>query len=282
MSKNQNNWTMRTFIKLSFIGLLAATISLPAKAQEGNKETIAIPLSSPGEKGKLEVGLVNGSINVAAYDGKDVIIEAVSGGGKSDDRGVVTPSGMKRISSNPMELEATEKGNTVKVSTNSWAVTMTLNIKVPKNFDLKLSTVNDGDIDVKGVTGAHEISNVNGEITMTQVSGSTVLNTVNGDIKVTLEGVNPEAQMAFTTLNGDVDVTFPAAVKATAKMRSDRGDIFSDFDMVIEKSAPKVDKSSSNGVYKVSIEDWVFGKINGGGKEYLFKTMQGDVYIRKK
>lgn len=282
MSKNQNNWTMRTFIKLSFIGLLAAAISLPAKAQEGNKETIAIPLSSPGEKGKLEVGLVNGSINLAAYDGKDVIIEAVSGGGKNDDRGVVTPTGMKRISSNPMELEATEKGNTVKVSTNSWAVTMTLNIKVPKNFDLKLSTVNDGDIDVKGVTGAHEISNVNGEITMTQVGGSTVLNTVNGDIKVTLESVNPEAQMAFTTLNGDVDVTFPAAVKATAKMRSDRGDIFSDFDMVIEKSAPKVDKSSSNGVYKVSIEDWVFGKINGGGKEYLFKTMQGDVYIRKK
>tara|TARA_R110002012_G_scaffold94666_10_gene229285 strand:+ start:9701 stop:10549 length:849 start_codon:yes stop_codon:yes gene_type:complete len=282
MSKNQNNWTMRTFIKLSFIGLLVAAISLPAKAQEGNKETIAIPLSSPGEKGKLEVGLVNGSINVAAYDGKDVIIEAVAGGGKNDDRGVVTPSGMKRISSNPMELEATEKGNTVKVSTNSWAVTMTLNIKVPKNFDLKLSTVNDGDIDVKGVTGAHEISNVNGEITMTQVGGSTVLNTVNGDIKVTLESVNPEAQMAFTTLNGDVDVTFPAAVKATAKMRSDRGDIFSDFDMVIEKSAPKVDKSSSNGVYKVSIEDWVFGKINGGGKEYLFKTMQGDVYIRKK
>ncbi|WOK06579.1 DUF4097 family beta strand repeat-containing protein [Imperialibacter roseus] len=273
---------MRTFIKLSFIGLLVAAISLPAKAQEGNKETIAIPLSSPGEKGKLEVGLVNGSINVAAYDGKDVIIEAVAGGGKNDDRGVVTPSGMKRISSNPMELEATEKGNTVKVSTNSWAVTMTLNIKVPKNFDLKLSTVNDGDIDVKGVTGAHEISNVNGEITMTQVGGSTVLNTVNGDIKVTLESVNPEAQMAFTTLNGDVDVTFPAAVKATAKMRSDRGDIFSDFDMVIEKSAPKVDKSSSNGVYKVSIEDWVFGKINGGGKEYLFKTMQGDVYIRKK
>ncbi|MEQ8415003.1 MAG: DUF4097 family beta strand repeat-containing protein [Imperialibacter sp.] len=273
---------MKKLIKLSFIGLLAAAISLPAKAQEGNKETIAIPLSSPGEKGKLEVGLVNGSINVAGYDGKDVIIEAVSGGGKNDDRGVVTPTGMKRISSNPMELEATEKGNTVKVSTNSWAVTMTLNIKVPKNFDLKLSTVNDGDIDVKGVTGAHEISNVNGEITMTQVGGSTVLNTVNGDIKVTLESVNPEAQMAFTTLNGDVDVTFPAAVKATAKMRSDRGDIFSDFDMVIEKSAPKVDKSSSNGVYKVSIEDWVFGKINGGGKEYLFKTMQGDVYIRKK
>lgn len=282
MSKNQNNREMKKLIRLSFIGLLAMAALLPASAQDAIKETIAIPLSSPGEKGRLEVGLVNGSINVAAYEGKDVVIEAVAGSDKSNDRGVVTPSGMKRISSNPMDLEATEKNNNIKISTNSWAVTMTLNIKVPKNFDLKLSTVNDGDIDVKGVTGAHEISNVNGEITMTQIGGSTVLNTVNGDIKVTMESVNPEAQMAFTTLNGDVDVTFPAAVKATAKMRSDQGDIFSDFDMVIEKSAPKVDKSASNGVYKVSIEDWVFGKINGGGKEYIFKTMHGNVYIRKK
>ncbi len=273
---------MKKLIILSFIALLAAVISQPAKAQEGNKETIAIPLSKPGEKGTLEVGLVNGSINVTAYDGKDVIIEAVSGEEKDDKRGVVTPSGMKRISSNPLELEATEKNNKVEISTNSWAVSLTLNIKVPKNTDLKLSTVNHGDIEVTGVTGAHEISNVNGEITMDQVAGSTVLNTVNGDIKVSLTSVSPEAQMAFTTLNGNVDVTFPAAVKATAKMRSDRGDIFSDFDMVIEKSAPKVDKSSSGGVYKVSIEDWVYGKINGGGKEYLFKTMQGDVYIRKK
>lgn len=282
MSKNQNKKAMKKLISLSLTGLCFIAISLSASAQEGNKETIAIPLSKPGERGMLKVGLVNGAITVAAYDGKDVIIEAVAGGSKNDSRGVVTPSGMKRISSNPMELEATEKNNKIEIESNSWSVSLTLNIKVPKNFDLKLSTVNDGDITVTGVTGAHEVSNVNGDITLHQVGGSTVLNTVNGDILVTLERVSAEAQMAFTTLNGDIDVTFPAATKATAKMRSDRGDIFSDFDMTIEKSAPKVDKSASGGVYKVSIEDWVYGQINGGGKEYLFKTMQGDVYIRKK
>ncbi len=251
-------------------------------AQEVTKETIAIPLSKPGERGILEVGLVNGSIVVEAYDGKDVIIEAAVGGGENDKRGVVTPSGMKRISSNPLELEATERGNKVEIETNSWSVRLTLTVKVPRNFDLQLGTVNDGDITVTGVDGTHEISNVNGKITMTAVSGSTVLNTVNGEITVTLEKVSPEAPMAFTTLNGNIDVTLPAATKATAKMRSDRGEIFSDFEMAIEKSAPKVDKTSSGGTYKVSIEDWVYGKINGGGKEYLFKTMNGDVYIRKK
>lgn len=273
---------MKKLIYLCVFSLAAVIIAEDAKAQEANKEMIAIPLSKPGEKGMLEVGLVNGSINVEAYDGKDVIIEAVSGGGENDRRGVVTPSGMKRISSNPLELEATERNNKIEIGTNSYSVSLTLNIKVPKNFDLQLSTVNDGDIVVNGIQGTHEVSNVNGEITMNQVSGSAVVNTVNGDIKVTFTAVSPEAQMAFTTLNGDIDVTLPAAVKATAKMRSDRGEIFSDFEMVIEKSAPKVDKSSSGGTYKVSIEDWVYGKINGGGSEYLFKTMQGDVFIRNK
>jgi len=281
MSKNQNKREMKKLISLSIMGLCLAVSALQALAQENSKETIAIPLSKPGEKGTLEVDLVNGSIVVTGYEGKDVIIEA-STENEKDTRGVVTPSGMKRISSNPLELEASEKNNYVRVETNSWSVSLTLTIKVPKNFNLKVSTVNDGDIDITGVTGTHEVSNVNGEITMTQVGGSAVANTVNGDVKVTFEGVVPEEQMAFTTLNGDIDVTFPASVKATAKMRSDQGDIFSDFDMTIEKSKPKVDKSSSGGVYKVSIEDWVMGQINGGGSEYLFKTMQGDVYIRKK
>lgn len=267
------------YLKVLIIGLVF--FSQAATAQE-SKETIAIPLSKPGERGILNVSLVNGSIRVDSYDGKDVIIEAATGGGRNDNRGVVTPSGMKRISSNPLELEATERNNKVEVSTNSWAVTLTLNIKVPKNFDLQLGTVNHGNIAVSGVEGTHEISNVNGEIVLSQISGSVVANTVNGDIEATFGAVSPDAQMAFTTLNGDIDVTLPAATKATAKMRSDRGEIFSDFEMAIEKSAPKVDKSASQGTYRVSIEDWVYGKINGGGPEYLFKTMQGDVYIRKK
>ena len=37
--------------------------------------------------------------------------------------------------------------------------------------------------------------------------------------------------MAFTSLNGIVDVTLPASVKANVKLRSDQGDVFTDFDI---------------------------------------------------
>ena len=37
--------------------------------------------------------------------------------------------------------------------------------------------------------------------------------------------------MAFTSFNGPVDVTLPATIKANLKMRSDQGEIFTDFDV---------------------------------------------------
>jgi hypothetical protein len=36
------------------------------------------------------------------------------------------------------------------------------------------------------------------------------------------------------SFNGDVDVTFPASLKASIKMQSNMGDIFTDFDMVMK------------------------------------------------
>jgi len=28
-------------------------------------------------------------------------------------------------------------------------------------------------------------------------------------------------------------------------------------------------------------DDWVYGKINGGGPEMMMKNMQGDIYVKK-
>lgn len=256
-------------------------------AQEFN-ERIAIPLSSPNSKGKLEVGLVRGDISVEAYNGKEVIIEAEASTKSDDDcascddddgRGDRSvPSGMKKISSSPIELSASENNNRIKIETNSWKKPINLTIKVPANFDLKVSTVH-GQVDVSGINGVHEISAVHGPLTLKDMSGSIVSNTVHGDITVNFLKVTPNEPMSFVTLHGNVDVTFPPGVKATAKMRSDRGEIFTDFDMSVDRSKPEV--KSDDGKYKVSINSWVFGEINGGGPEYTFKNMHGDIIIRK-
>ena len=88
--------------------------------------------------------------------------------------------------------------------------------------------------------------------------------------------------MSFTSFNGNVDVTFPPDTKASAKMMSGMGEIYTDFDMAMKSSPVKEEKNKEGGVYKVSIEKWMLGDINGGGPEMTFKNFNGDIFIRSK
>jgi DUF4097 and DUF4098 domain-containing protein YvlB len=275
--------------------LICVCFSASVWAQNAVKEQIVVPLSNPGKPGILEVGLTNGAIKVSGYDGKEVIVEASvpsRTNNDSDEGDKVNTNnrrneksgsseGMKRISSNAFSLEVEENNNSVEIQTDSWKRRIDVTVRVPKNFSLKLSSVNYGMITVEEVNGDMEISSVNGGITLTNVSGSASVNTVNGHITASFKDITRDVPMAFTTLNGNVDVTFPSNVKVSPKIKTDSGEIFTDFDMAIDASKPKVNQKNTNGTYRVTIEDWVYGKINGGGPECMFKNMHGDIFIRK-
>jgi len=265
------------------IGLLVASWVL---AQEDVKEQFTIPLTDPNERAKIELSHINGDITIISYSGKEVIITATASGKSMvkfdcddcDDDENNAPPGMKRINTNSMELRATENNNVVDINTESWKRRINVEVKAPVNCDLELHTVH-GDILVTGINGAMDVSSVNGKINMQNVSGSVLANTVNGEVLVTFKSVTTGEPMSFVTLNGNVDVTLPANTKATTKMKSDRGEVFTDFDMVLERSKKDVKKQS--GQYEVSINAWVYGKINGGGAEYTMKNMHGNIIVRK-
>jgi len=245
-------------------------------------QQLVVPLSQPGKAYKLNVGLVTGSITVTGYEGKDVIIDVQS----DDDDGAkmkVNEGGMHRLSSGgSVDIQADENNNQVNVHGGDGRKPANLVIKVPQNdATLKLHTVNRGNIMVSNVNGELEVMNVNGYIKLTNISGSVVANTVNGKVEVTFKTIDPKAAMAFSTLNGNVDVTFPATFKANVKLKSDRGDIYTDFDVVTEQRKPSVTHNTSSGMTSLKIEDWVYGKINGGGPEIMMKNMNGSIYIRK-
>lgn len=266
-------------IYLTFILFLIYPAGL--QAQEGLDEQVVVPLSNSGKPGKLEVSLVNGAIMVSSYEGKEVIIQASSKNHGHEKEKEESKNGMKRIPSRALGLTVIEENNHIRIKTETWHHSINLDIKVPRNFSLDLKTVNNGVVNVSGVQGEHEISNVNGGITLEDISGTAVVNTVNGNVKVVFNKTDPDQPMAFSTLNGNVDVTFPPNTKATVKVKSTRGDIFTDFDIDIEKSKSKTERDNEGNAYKISIEEWVYGKINGGGPEILMKNMNGNIYIRK-
>ncbi|NJB71427.1 hypothetical protein GGR42_001889 [Saonia flava] len=259
-----------TLMLLLFTGLVA-------KAQETSTELFSIPLSNPNDSGKLVVGQISGSINVISYEGKEVIVKASFGGKEQEQK---SKNGLKRIANTSLAISAEEKNNVVEIINEQWNKRTDLEIKVPRNFSLKLSTINNGDIYVKGINGEMEISNINGHIDLEDVSGSASANTTNGHVKASFKSITNNASMAFTSFNGDVDVAFPSSLKANIKAKSDMGEIYTDFNMVLDSQKPVTKTDTKSGTYKVEIESWVKGKINGGGPEMLFKNFNGDIMIR--
>ena len=266
-------------IKFTAILITAMLLSFKIMAQS---EQLVVPLSEPGKPYKLDVSLVTGSIKVIGYEGKDVVIEVKGEGHKKDD-GDNQMDGMHRISGGDnLEVTAKEKNNKVTVSSGLPNKMVSLTIKVPQGAsNIKLETVNDGMISVSNVSGDLEVTNVNGAINMDGISGSVVANTVNGMLKVSFKSVDAKSAMAFSTLNGDVNVTFPAGIRANFKLKTDQGSIYTDFDMTTDPSTPKVTKTAKDGMYRLAMDEWVYGKVGGGGPEVMMKTMNGSIYIKK-
>lgn len=273
-------------------GMVLMSVSL-AMAQDSGE--FAVPLSDPAKRGKLKAHLNSGSITIIGTARKDVLVKYSSEQerdteesednvrNKNKDKGdqSQSKSGLRKIGGSTMDLEVSEAGNSVIVKSDSWNNELDLTIEVPSGIDLVAHTYNNGDLLIKNIQGIVELTNYNGEIVAENISGSVVANTFNGDLRVTFAQVTENTPMSFSTYNGDVDLTLPSTFKGTMKMKTEQGDIYTDFDAKMIKNSPVTNKDTKSGVYKVAINTWTIGEINGGGPEFLLKNYHGDIYIRK-
>jgi hypothetical protein len=265
--------------KLTAFLLFAASAAF---SQEAPPDRVTVPFSDPSRPKTLRVNLINGAITVKGYDGKDAIVEARPKGERH--HRAERSDGMKRIDLAGTGLVVEESENILKVGTRSVNEDMQLTIQVPYNTSLKLSTVNGGDIIVDHVIGDVELQDTNGKITATHISGTAVVNALNGKVLVTFDKVSGDKPMSFSSLNGDIDVTLPADLKAKVKLKTDNGAVYSDFDIQMDASARKPvvqDSQSGHGKYRVQFDRAMFGLINGGGAEMQLTTFNGNIYIRK-
>ena len=258
------------------IGLGAVVIG-----QEPAADRVTVPLSDSSRPALIDVSLVHGSITVRGTNRKDVVVTARGEADRPSRRLDPDASGLRRIPQTP-GFRITEDANRVKVSSDSPNRSMTFEIEAPTRTNLKLSTVNGGEILVENIEGEIDVNNTNGGITLNNVGGSVNAGTTNGSVRATMTRVTAERAMAFTSLNGAVDVTLPPATRANLRMRSDNGDVFSDFDVQLAPSAPVVQESrSTNGRYRISRNRSIVGAINGGGPEFELRTFNSNVYVRR-
>lgn len=261
---------------LTAIGFIVLTTAWGQAQVAGDRVTV--PFSDPLRPGLVKVSVLNGGITVKAYEGKEVIVEA-----RVRDRESRGTSNMRRIPMTSTGLSVEEEDNRISIGTDSHSRTIDLTVSVPTNTSLHLRSVNDGDIEVTGVNGEIDVNNINGEVTLKNVAGNVIAHALNGKVLVNFTSINAKP-MAFSSMNGDIDVTFPSTLKANVNLTSNQGDVYSDFDVVMLPSAPKQiveDGRGKGGKYKVKIDKSVRGTINGGGAEIQFKNFNGDIFIRR-
>src|SRR5258708_31790958 len=200
-------------MKRVLLTILAAA-GVAAWAQDASSEHITVPFSDPARPKMVKVSLINGSITVKAYNGKEVIVGARGDAGLGRRR-PEPPAGMHRIDTSP-GLQVEESENTIVIGVSDINRTSEISLQVPMDTSLRLRSINGGNIGVEGVSGDLDIDNTNGNVTVSHVSGSVVAHALNGRVLGSLDPVTPNNTTSFSSLNGNLAIPLPPHPKTTA------------------------------------------------------------------
>ena len=279
MTKQHSEY--RSLVKAAVVAVI---LSGPwSYGAEAGGDRVVVPLSDPSRPAMVRAHLLNGSITVKGYDGKDVIVET-RGHSRETPEPPENSRGLHRIPQNS-GLSVDSENNEVNIKASVFHQDGDFTITVPHRTSLSLSTVNNGNITISDVDGELDINNINGNVTLHQVSGSVVAHALNGRVLAVFNRVDPQKPMAFSSMNGDIDVTLPPDTKANLNLHTDNGEIYSDFDIQVQPNPPQsVEEDEEHGHthrHRVRIDKTLRATLNGGGPEIQFKDFNGNIYLRK-
>ena len=235
-------------LKVSFLSLYSQSEQLLV-----NLPATAIPCLVTFENPK-------GSVKVTGYDGGVMIITGTS---RFQTGEKTTLNGLHKIEQNSIGISAEVNGNNVMVLTGSTGKTVDFDIKVPRKTSMKIKSLDNGSVEIFNVSGEVEVENQNGDILLENVAGSAVLSSVYGKISANFTEVNPQSPMMFTSFEGDITLTFPARINANLKLKSEKGEILTGFDLKPIARQPVVKKIGDKEIY--TLGSWVLGSLNSGG-----------------
>lgn len=282
-------------MKKLFILLCAgAVISCAQTKAQTSKEEIEkeISLVSPAKDVTLEVYNILGSIKVVGYSGNKIMVEVdktISAKEKED-----IELGVKEF-----ELGVEESSDKVVIYTKApydsrpsvknkkdddnrkYSIKLDFVIKVPHDINLRISTINDGNLNVSNVYGILKVDNVNGGIGVDNAQSQAKLRTINGNIDVT-SASSPADGSSYHTINGTINASYPASSSADLKLKSMNGSFYTDFPdaEVVPQTVVKKTGSEPTSTYKLNRDTHL--KIGNGDNKISFETLNGNIYIKKK
>jgi hypothetical protein len=102
-------------------------------------------------------------------------------------------------------------------------------VRVPEGVDLVVHSTR-GNVNVTDITGDIDVAADTGAVKI-MVPGYAQASTRDGDIEVTLGATHWPGTLHFHTINGDVTVYVPETAAFHARLHTDNGTLFTDFDL---------------------------------------------------
>lgn len=223
---------------------------------------------------KLTIMIDATNLKIEGYNGNEVIIQTSAKLEPVPERAKgLRPLYNAAVDNTGIGLAVTAENGGLRIEKAS-RKNMPYTIRVPQKVAILYEQTNwgSGDVTVQNVEGDLEIRTKNGGISLLNVTGPVVANTTNGEVKIVYSTLNQSKPTAISTISGAIDVTMPATTKANLKLSSINGEMYTDFDLGLNKK---------EGLTRMGGGHVINGATNGGGVDLQLKTISSDIYIRK-
>jgi hypothetical protein len=291
--------------RILFAAIIAWFAASAVQAQDSH--TINVPFDNPGRPGVVKIYSGEGNITVTGYAGREVLIKANTKGGKPNPDDDPKARGLKRIAG-PGFTVSTDREENAVIITRSLDDRTDMEIQAPFNTVLKVggkTNSNDirntiatsvagaitgyqgglfeGNITVDSISGDMELGTMDGNITLKNISGGVAVNSLDGNTTAVFKSIPDNRPLAFSTVDGNIDIALPATARITVTAKNADGSIYTDFELETTPVEIQREPKDSSILGSITGPDGnsISGKINGGGTSVQLRTVDGNIYIRK-
>ena len=154
-------------------------------------------------------------------------------------------------------------------------------ILVPRQIDLCVSTINNGQIMIEKVEGDLRVNHVNGGIDIQDIRGKTDIRTINGNVSLSYAAV-PKQDSHFFSHNGEIRLTCPKGLSAKMYFKSYNGEFYTNLEQlrVVPEEVKQRNYDGEEGIRYV-LDSRTAMVSRGGAVTLDFETFNGNVYVEE-
>lgn len=269
--------------------------------------------------GHLKLNLFGATIE--GYEGKEIIfLSGSTATGQTDQRAkgleALATSGLK--DNTGMGLSIKENGQEISVENVFSDIQDLLTIKVPRGMKVSFTSSRNQhyeDILIRNIKGEIEVAAQYNKIKLENNSGPMNISSINGPVEAIFQG-DVKGPISIVSVRDYVDITLPASTSANLELATNYGKLYASKEFEVTTDRPANDKTAhqatfpsltgaispnsgaaagpkpngSQGAktqsaaigYGYGSGEQVNGKLNGGGTALIFKSINGNVYLRHK